>query len=58
MDNLCELKLSIFSLIHRIIDRALHPEQAIEGLLRVLSQAVPQSTAAVIISSSRAEVRF
>ncbi len=58
MDNLCELKLSIFSLIHRIIDRALHPEQAIEGLLRVLSQAVPQSTAAVIISSSSAEVRF
>ncbi|HIJ76863.1 MAG TPA: sigma 54-interacting transcriptional regulator [Deltaproteobacteria bacterium] len=57
MDNLCELKFSIFCLIHRIIDRALHPEQAIDGLLRVLSQAVPQSTAAIIISSS-AEVRF
>jgi len=57
MDNLCELKLSIISLIHRIIDRALYPEQAIDGLLRILSQAVPESTAAVIISSS-AEVRF
>ncbi len=57
MDNLCELKLSIISLIHRIIDRAIYPEQAIDGLLRVLSQGVPESTAAIIISSS-AEVRF
>jgi Nif-specific regulatory protein len=57
MDDLCELKFSIFSLIHRTIDRALYPEQALEGLLRVISQAVPQSTAAVIIGSS-GEVRF
>ena len=34
MDNICELKLSIFSGIHRIIDRALHLEQAIDGLHR------------------------
>ncbi len=58
MDNLCELKFSIFSLIHRMIDRALYPEQAIEGLLGVLSQAVPRSTAAVIIRGGSAEVRF
>jgi len=57
MDNLCELKLSIISLIHRVIERAIYPEQAIDGLLRVLSQGVPESTAAIIISSS-AEVRF
>ena len=52
MDNLCELKLSIFSVMHRIIDRALYLEQAIEGLLGVLSQAVPHSTAAIIISAA------
>ncbi len=57
MDSLCELKLSIFSLMHRIIDRALYPEQAIEGLLGVISQAVPHSMAAIIIGNS-AEVRF
>ena len=33
MDSICELKLSIYSGIHRIIDRALYLEQAIEGLI-------------------------
>ncbi|MGC9965343.1 MAG: sigma 54-interacting transcriptional regulator [Syntrophobacteraceae bacterium] len=56
MDNICELKLSIFSGMHRIIDRALYLEQAVEGLLGVLSQVVPLSTAAVVLKS--AEVRY
>jgi Nif-specific regulatory protein len=43
--------------MHRIIDRAFHLEQAIDGLLGVLSQAVPDSMAAVIIGRD-AEVRF
>lgn len=57
MDNLCELKLNIFSVMHRMIDRALYLEQAIEGMLGVLSQAVPRATAAIIVSN-REEVRF
>ena len=56
MDNICELKLSIFSGIHRIIDRALHLDQAIDGLIGVLSQAVPRSKAAIILRG--AEVRY
>ncbi len=56
MDNICELKLSIFSGMHRIIDRALYLEQAIEGLMGVLSQAVPLSKAAIILRG--AEVRY
>ena len=57
MNNLCELKLNIFSVLHRMIDRALYLEQAVEGMLGVLSQAVPQATAAIIICNSE-EVRF
>jgi len=57
MDNLCELKFNIVSVMHRLIDRALYLEQAIDALLGVLSQAVPHSTAAVILSDSD-EVRF
>jgi Nif-specific regulatory protein len=57
MDNLCELKFNIVSVMHRVIDRALYLEQAIDSLLGVLSQAVPHSAAAVIISDSD-EVRF
>ena len=57
MDKFCELKLGIFSAMHRIINRSLHKEQAIEGLLGVISQAIPYATVAIIISSS-AEVRF
>jgi len=57
MDDLCELKFNIVSLMHRLIDRALYPEQAIDALLGVLSRAFAHSTAAVIISSSD-EVRF
>jgi Nif-specific regulatory protein len=57
MDNLSELKFNIVSVMHRLIDRALYLEQAIDALLGVLSQAVPYSTAAVIIRNSD-EVRF
>ena len=56
MDNICELKLSIFSGIHRIIDRALHLDQAIDGLIGVLSQAVPRSKVAIILRG--AEFRY
>ena len=56
MDNICELKLGIFTGMHAIIDRALYLEQAVEGLIGVLSQVVPLSTAAVILKS--AEVRY
>jgi Nif-specific regulatory protein len=49
MDEIFELKLRIFSGIHAIIDRALYLEQAVEGLIGVLAQVVPQSTTAVIL---------
>ena len=57
MDRICELKLSIFSAMHRIIDRVLYIEQAIEGLVGALSQAIPQSRVAIIIGNST-EIRF
>lgn len=57
MSNPIELKVNIISVMHRLIDRSLYIEQAIDGLLRVLSQAIPYSTAAIIISNSP-EVRF
>ena len=56
MDNICELKLSIFSGMHRIMDRALYLQQAVEGLIGVLAQVVPLSTAAVVLKST--EVRY
>lgn len=58
MDNVSEPKLGILSAMLQIVDRALHHEQALDGLLRILSQAVPQSTAAIIISGGSAEVSF
>ena len=41
MDNPCEVKLNILSAMHRMIDRALYLEQAVEGLWGGLSRAVP-----------------
>ena len=57
MDNLCELKLNVFSAMHRMMDRALHLEQALEGLVSGLSQAAPLSRASVVVQEG-AEVRF
>lgn len=57
MYNLCDLKLHILSAMHRMIDRVLYPDQVIEGLLGLISQAVPHCTAAVVISNGE-EVRF
>ncbi len=56
MDNICELKLTIFAGMHRIMDRALYLQQAVEGLIGVLAQVVPLSTAAVVLKST--EVRY
>ena len=57
MDNLCEFKLNIISMMYRVIDRALHLEQAIDALLGTLAQAIPYSTPAVVISADDS-VRF
>lgn len=57
MNDLRELKLNVFTAMHRMIDRALYLEHTIEGLLGLLSQVVPRSKAAVVISDG-AEVRF
>jgi Nif-specific regulatory protein len=57
MDNFCDLKLNVLSSMHSIIDRALYAEQAFEGLLGLLSQALPDSTAAIILNNG-AEVSF
>ena len=45
----CELKLNILSGVYRIIGRALHLEHAIEDIIGALAQALPISTAAVIL---------
>ncbi|MGC8490386.1 MAG: sigma 54-interacting transcriptional regulator [Syntrophobacteraceae bacterium] len=57
MDSVCEVKLNIFSALHRVLDRALHCEQSLEGVVGALSQAVPHTGAAVVVRCD-AEVRF
>ncbi len=57
MDSPCEVKLGIFSAIHGIIDRALHLEQSIEGLMGGLARTIPCCGAAVVVKDD-AEVRF
>ncbi|MDR3556029.1 MAG: sigma 54-interacting transcriptional regulator [Syntrophobacteraceae bacterium] len=57
MDTLCEVKLNIFSAMHRIIDRALYLEQTVDGVMGGLSQAVPHCRVALVVSDG-VEVRF
>ncbi|MDR3569518.1 MAG: sigma 54-interacting transcriptional regulator [Syntrophobacteraceae bacterium] len=57
MDNLCEVKLNIFSAMHRMLDRMLYLEPSVGGLMGGLSQAVPHSRVAVVLNDG-AEIRF
>ncbi len=57
MDRVCDVKLNIFSALHRVLDRALHCEQSLEGVVGALSQVVPHTGAAVVVRCD-AEVRF
>jgi Nif-specific regulatory protein len=57
MDSLFELKLRVFSAIHRLIELVPDKERTVENLLGVLLQAVPQ-LAAVVTNGGSPEVRF